>query len=234
MNNIIISATITNKLEPKAINDSNVIDVICNFTTIGTERTSTIKVTGWGKTADVLIGMAIGDAIVIEGRVEMNKIPQEDGKSTTIAKIVASRVTKLIGALNCQFNTVNLVGRTGQDPEMQLFDTGKSVCTTSLAVNRRSKEKQTDWFTLKIWGKTGEVANKYAPKGSTIGITGSLEIESWTDKVSGQIKTRPIIKPNELDLLGSKRDNQEAAPSYGTPGSTLHQSRQTNELDVPF
>jgi single-strand DNA-binding protein len=113
-------------------------------------------------------------------------------------------------------NVVHLVGRVGVDPELKWFEgSGKCVCNVVLAVDRRSKNTdKPDWFNLKIWGKTGEIANNYAKKGSQIGIKGSLEIETWTDRATGTTRSRPVIKVESLDLLGSKRDNAEAMPDY--------------------
>jgi single-strand DNA-binding protein len=113
-------------------------------------------------------------------------------------------------------NTVHLVGRVGGDPELKWFEgSGTCLCNLTLAVNRRSKNNdQPDWFNLKIWGKTGQIANDYAKKGSQIGIVGSLEIETWTDRATGTTRSRPVIKVTSLDLLGSKRDNAEAMPDY--------------------
>ncbi|WP_373538962.1 single-stranded DNA-binding protein [Chamaesiphon sp.] len=113
-------------------------------------------------------------------------------------------------------NVVHLVGRVGGDPELKWFEgSGKCVCTMTLAVNRRSKNQdQPDWFNLKIWGKTGEIAKNYAKKGSQIGVKGSLEVETWIDKATGTERSRPVIKVDSLDLLGSKKDAAEAMPDY--------------------
>lgn len=237
VNNILLTATITNKLQSRVVSEKNVIDVICNFTSIGSENTSSIKVTGWGKTADTLIELAIGDQIFIEGRTEMNKVDREDGTKITIAKITANRVTKLPIGSHLQVNTVNLVGRTGQDPEIKWFEgSGKSLCSTTLAVGRRSKNKETDWFSLKVWGKVGEILNQYASKGSQIGITGALEVETWIDKTTNQPRTRPIVKVNDLDLLGSKKDNQEA-PGYSTASNGYTKQQPVDQFEedkIPF
>ena len=104
-------------------------------------------------------------------------------------------------------NVVSLVGRAGANPEITYFDSGKVLCTLTLAVNRiSSKTDKPDWFKLKIWGKTAEVAKNYVSKGSLIGITGSLKIESWSDQGTGTKRTSPVIMVDRLDLLGSKRD----------------------------
>ena len=104
-------------------------------------------------------------------------------------------------------NVVNLVGRAGANPDIKYFDSGSVVCKLTLAVNRRTRNRdQPDWFNLEMWGKTAEVAGNYVRKGSLIGVQGSLKIETWTDRNTGKERSRPVIKVDRLDLLGSKRD----------------------------
>ncbi|MEM8781010.1 MAG: single-stranded DNA-binding protein [Cyanobacteria bacterium P01_G01_bin.49] len=105
-------------------------------------------------------------------------------------------------------NLVNLVGRAGRDPEVRYFESGTVLCTLTIAVNRRSsRTDQPDWFNLKFWGKTAEIAANYVKKGNLIGIQGSLEIETWTDRNTGTNRSSPVIRVDRLDLLGSKKDN---------------------------
>lgn len=106
-------------------------------------------------------------------------------------------------------NIVHLVGRTGTPPEIRHFDSGKMKCRLTLAVNRYSKgEEQTDWFELEMWDKTAQIASNYVKKGSQIGVQGSLKIETWSDRNTGANRSKPIIKVDRLDLLGSKKDNE--------------------------
>lgn len=103
-------------------------------------------------------------------------------------------------------NVINLVGRVGRDPEVKYFESGKVVCNFTLAVNRRTKNKETDWFDIEVWDKTAEIAANYVRKGSQIGIEGSLKMDGWTDKATGASRSKPVIRVTRLDLLGSKRD----------------------------
>jgi single-strand DNA-binding protein len=114
-------------------------------------------------------------------------------------------------------NKVNLVGRAGRDPETKYFDSGKQVCNFTLAVNRRTsnKDEPPDWFDLEMWDKTADIAGKYVKKGSLIGITGSLVFDRWKDKTTGEERTKPVIRVEQLDLLGSKQDNQASSSSSG-------------------
>ncbi len=109
-------------------------------------------------------------------------------------------------------NVVTLVGRVGGEPDVKYFESGAVKCKLTLAVNRISRNSdQPDWFNLEIWGKTAEIAANYVHKGSLIGVKGSLKIESWSDRNTGQQRSTPIIKVEKLDLLGSKRDNENNA-----------------------
>jgi single-strand DNA-binding protein len=104
-------------------------------------------------------------------------------------------------------NIVHLVGRAGKDPEVRYFESGSVKCNLTLAVNRpTSKTDEPDWFNLEIWGKTAQVVADYVRKGSLIGIKGALKIETWADRTTGANRSRPVIRVDKLDLLGSKRD----------------------------
>ncbi len=107
-------------------------------------------------------------------------------------------------------NLVILVGRVGSDPEIKYFqDSGSVVCKMPLAVDRRSRNNdQPDWFNLELWGKTAEIAGNYVRKGSLIGVTGSLKFEHWQDRNSGSNRSKPVIRVDRLELLGSKRDSE--------------------------
>ena len=50
-------------------------------------------------------------------------------------------------------NSVTLVGRAGRDPEVRYFESGSMVANLTMAVNRRSRDDEPDWFNLEIWGK---------------------------------------------------------------------------------
>lgn len=107
-------------------------------------------------------------------------------------------------------NIVTLVGRAGRDPEVKYFESGNVVCNLTLAVNRRTRRSdEPDWFSLEIWGKTAEVAANYVRKGSLIGVKGSLKFDHWQDRGTGVQRSKPVIRVDQLDLLGSKRDIEQ-------------------------
>ncbi len=63
-------------------------------------------------------------------------------------------------------NSVVIVGRVGQDPEMKYFESGKVKTSISVAVDRRTRnDKKTDWFRIELWDKQAELTGEYVKKG---------------------------------------------------------------------
>jgi single-strand DNA-binding protein len=102
-------------------------------------------------------------------------------------------------------NSVTLVGRAGRDPEMRYFESGRVKTTFSLAVNRPTKEKETDWFDIELWGRQAELAGEWVRKGRLIAIDGRLDFSRWTDD-AGTKNVRPYINAGTFRLLDSKKD----------------------------
>jgi single-strand DNA-binding protein len=106
-------------------------------------------------------------------------------------------------------NVVTLVGRVGTDPDVKYFESGTVVCNLTLAVKRRSsRDDKPDWFNLELWGRNAEIAANYVRKGSLIGISGSLKFDQWQDRSTGAMRSKPVVRVDRLDLLGSRRDNE--------------------------
>ncbi len=122
-----------------------------------------------------------------------------------------------------EINTVNLVGRAGREPDVRYFESGSTVANFTLAVNRISKGDEPDWFNLEIWGKQAQIAADYVKKGSLIGITGSLKIDSWKDKNTGEDRFKPVVRVDRLNLLSSKRETDNG-----------NFSNNNNSGDIPF
>ena len=120
-------------------------------------------------------------------------------------------------------NSITLVGRAGRDPEVRYFESGSVVANLTMAVNRRGRDEEPDWFNLEIWGKQAQIAADYVKKGSLIGIVGSFKLDRWADRNSGEERTKPVVRVDRLELLGSKKD-----------ADTNSYSNSPNEEEVHF
>ena len=128
-------------------------------------------------------------------------------------------------------NSVTLVGRAGRDPEVRSFESGTVVANLTLAVTRRSSNDEPDWFNLEIWGKQAQVAADYVKKGSLLGIIGSFKLDRWTDRTSGEERTKPVVRVDRLELLGSKRDGDQGGGGFAGGG---YGGGEPSEEEVPF
>ena len=126
-------------------------------------------------------------------------------------------------------NAVTLVGRAGRDPEVRYFESGNLVANLTIAVNRRNREDEPDWFNLEIWGKQGQVAADYVKKGSLIGITGSFKLDKWQDRSTGEARSKPVVRVDRLELLGSRRDTEN-----GDNNQQKFKNNSPLEEEVPF
>lgn len=129
-------------------------------------------------------------------------------------------------------NNITLVGRAGRDPEVRYFESGSVVANFSIAVNR-GRDKEADWFNLEIWGKQAQVAADYVRKGSLIGIVGSLNMEKWIDKTTGQERSKPVINVARLELLSSKRDTDPQAGDERGQAGPPPQPRSQRQAAAP-
>lgn len=116
-------------------------------------------------------------------------------------------------------NSVILIGNLGSDPETkQVGETTKG--RLRLATSERAKvdgawQKISVWHTVILWGKSAEVAQQYAKKGSKICIRGRISYNNYTDK-NGVEKTATEIVADEIELLGGREEggsDQRQAPA---------------------
>lgn len=107
---------------------------------------------------------------------------------------------------NFNFNKIMIGGRLTADPENSQTPSGVSVTKISVAVNRKAKEQQTDFFNVTAWRSTADFVSKYFKKGSSIFIVGTLQNRSWTDQ-NGQKRYATDIVAEEVSFVDGKNDN---------------------------
>lgn len=104
-------------------------------------------------------------------------------------------------------NITVLTGRLTSDVELKTTQNGVSVCSFSIAVDRKYKQgedRQADFINIVAWRGTAEFVSKYFSKGSAIGIEGSIQTRNYTDK-NGNNRTAFEIVANNVHFIDSKR-----------------------------
>lgn len=96
-------------------------------------------------------------------------------------------------------NVVTISGRLVRDPELRHTNSGKSVCSFTLAVERDFKnngEKEVDFIDCVSWGGTADFVSRYAEKGRILNVSGRLQIREWTDKEGNKRRNAEVIAGN--------------------------------------
>lgn len=142
------------------------------------------------------------------------------------------------------FNKVILVGNMTADPELKQTQGGTSVCSFSIAVNRRfSKdgEQACDFINIVAWRQTAEFVTRYFKKGKPILVCGSLQTRTYTDK-QGEKRYATEVVADEVAFVGSNesgeaKNNAPAQPyvpnAYQT-GSQAQFEEIPNDESLPF
>lgn len=119
-------------------------------------------------------------------------------------------------------NHVFLQGRLVRDVELRSTQSGTSVATLTIAVDRDyardGASDKTDFVNVVCWKQTAEFASKYMSKGSMVVVSGRLESRKWEDK-AGQKRTEWEVVADRLYFGESKRNNNGNSyqPPMGNP-----------------
>lgn len=111
-------------------------------------------------------------------------------------------------------NKIFIMGRLTRDPELRTTNSGTSVASFSLAVDRNYKgadgEKETDFIDCVAWRQTGEFAAKYFAKGRMAVVEGRLQLRDWTDKDGNKRRNAEVLADN-IYFGDAKRDADSGA-----------------------
>lgn len=126
--------------------------------------------------------------------------------------------------LNCAV----LMGRLVADPELKTTNTGLSVTSFRIAVDRsfvkQGEQKQADFIDIVAWRQTADFVCRYFKKGLMIAVQGSIQTRSYEDK-EGNKRTAVEIVADNVSFCGSKGDNSgnatnnTPAPANATQGN---------------
>lgn len=136
---------------------------------------------------------------------------------------------------NFNFNKVIIGGRLTSEPDLKTTQSGISVVSFSVAVNRKVKqgeEQKADFFNVTAWRQTAEFVSRYFHKGSSICIVGALQNSSWQDQ-KGEKHYRTDILADEVMFVDSKSESNPAQSSYGQQTVPKFEEIPT-DADLPF
>lgn len=126
-------------------------------------------------------------------------------------------------------NRVILMGRITADPELKTTNTGVSVTSFSIAVDRnyvkQGEERKADFFNIVCWRSTAEFVCRYFGKGSLIAIEGQLQSRQFQAK-DGSNRYVVEVVANNVSFTGERRDNNAGGYNQSYDGNQSYGGSQ--------
>lgn len=133
-------------------------------------------------------------------------------------------------------NKAILMGRLTAEPELKSTNNGVSVCTFTIAVDRRFKnqagEREADFIPIVTWRQTAEFVSKYFHKGSRIALVGSIQVRSWQDKEGARRYSTEVVA-DEVYFADSKSSGTQSGSSSQSQDYSRNQSGNTYSPKQP-
>ena len=133
-------------------------------------------------------------------------------------------------------NKLTIIGNLTADPELRTIPSGVSVCTFTVAVNRRysssnKDDRQTDFFRVAAWRQLGENCSRYLAKGKKVCVVGEVSARAFEGK-DGSIRASLEVTADEVEFLSPRESagyNQGGYASQGAPQQSYGERRQQSQ-----
>lgn len=131
-------------------------------------------------------------------------------------------------------NRVVLIGRLTRDPELRKTQNGTSVCSFTLAVNRRQNQDGTqdaDFINCVAWNKLADNIQLYQKKGNQLGIEGRINTRLYDNQQGQKVYVTEVVAEN-VQFLTPRNDSngqnvQGVTNTYDTQNYAQNQSYGT-------
>ena len=136
-------------------------------------------------------------------------------------------------------NNVCLLGRITKDLEHKQTQSGVSVTSFSIAVERNYADKSTgkreaDFINIVAWRGTADLICKYFSKGSLIALDGSIQTRNYEDKNGNKRQAVEVVANNVYFTGEKKADINITHDSPGKFGIGDFEEIDTDDSDLPF
>jgi len=137
-------------------------------------------------------------------------------------------------------NSVVIVGRLTQDPEIRYTQKGQAVCRFTVAVNRSYRDANGEWqkevsfIPIVSWRDVALQCSEHLKKGSPVHITGRLKSRKWEDK-NGQSHNTLEVETQRVQFL-QLEDTEKIDEKQDEKNISEEQipSQMPEEQDEPF
>ena len=137
-------------------------------------------------------------------------------------------------------NTLHIIGNLTKDPVIRTTQSGKTVCSFTVAVNRRQRDQNgqaiADFFQVSAWNQLGQNCQQYLAKGRKVAVTGSVSVHTYQGN-DGKTYAQMDVMANDVEFLTPKSEVMtQMAQEAVSPTPAQQQSFQEVDVDdeLPF
>ena len=139
-------------------------------------------------------------------------------------------------------NQLTIIGNLTRDPEERVTRDGVSVCSFTVAVNRRRSQNadngqsEADFFRVSAWRQLGENCARYLSKGRKVCVVGPVTCRTYTGN-DGTTRASMEINATDVEFLSTKAEDERASASHApaaipantsAPAAPAYEAKQTS------
>ena len=131
-------------------------------------------------------------------------------------------------------NKLTIIGNLTKDPELRTTTSGISVCSFTVAVNRRRQQEgqpEADYFRVTAWRERGEICAKFLQKGKKVCVIGPVSVSTYQAQ-DGTTRAQLEILADEVEFISPRTESAPAAEPKRDPETRYEQVDIDDEL--PF
>lgn len=133
-------------------------------------------------------------------------------------------------------NKCVILGNLTRNPELRTTASGLSVCQFTVAVGRKSKDKdECDFIPTVTWRGLADNCGQYLKKGSKVAVSGRIQTRSYDDNNGNRRYVTEIVADDVMFL--TPKNNAPVEPPADTDGLLEDDKSDFEPLDdeqLPF
>lgn len=133
-------------------------------------------------------------------------------------------------------NKLTIIGNLTRDPETRTVGADKTVCSFTVAVNRRNHREgqpEADFFRVSAWDKLGDTCQRFLAKGRRVAVVGPVSVSSYESK-DGGTRFSLDVRAEDVEFLSSREQGDAAEPVKAQPKPAPDGFQEVADEDLPF
>lgn len=104
-------------------------------------------------------------------------------------------------------NSLTIIGNLTKDPETRTTQAGKTVCSFTVAVNKRQNgENQAEYFRVSAWEGQAKVCAQYLSKGRKVAVVGPVSYSTYVGN-DGSTRVQLEVTARDVEFLSPKSES---------------------------